>query len=151
MGMGRKASHTLPSPGAISHTDYATTEDTETVKADGLDFEIIQPKSKSNLNRENGLLSPDSPALQLKEEGIEGRPGMKRSETARSDVSGVSARSLPLPETDEWGFLKELSVTPEMFHSRSQASESRIAEGKWVSFPTSSSLLLLSSKGGRYE
>jgi hypothetical protein len=114
----RKPSNTLPSPAAVSHTDFAEA----TIKADGLDFEIVQPR--------RGLLSPDSPAsLRLEDQE---RPGIKRSETSRSDMSGVSARSLPLPETDEWGFLKDQSPTPEMFQSRNMGSDHRAAEGKWV-------------------
>lgn len=126
--MARKASNTIPtpSPAAVSHTDFAE----ETVKADGLDFEIIQPK------RNNGLLSPDSPSLQLHSDtehvGKE-RPGMSRSDTNKSNVSAASGRSLPLPETDEWGFLKDQSPTPEMFQSRNAANDHRVAEGKWVS------------------
>jgi hypothetical protein len=126
--MARKASNTIPtpSPAAVSHTDFAE----ETVKADGLNFEIIQPK------RNNGLLSPDSPSLQLHsdtEHGGKERPGMSRSDTNKSNVSAASGRSLPLPETDEWGFLKDQSPTPEMFQSRSAANDHRVAEGKWAS------------------
>jgi hypothetical protein len=109
------------SPAGISHTDFAEA----TVKADGLDFEIVQPRSKRE------LLSPTSPSSTF-EERERDRPGMKRSDTSRSDVSGVSARSLPLPETDEWGFLKGSSPTPEMYMSRNTGSDHRVAEGKWV-------------------
>jgi hypothetical protein len=111
------------SPAGISHTDFAEA----TIKANGLDFEIIQPRSKRD------LLSPVSTTSPLVEE----RPGMSRSDTTRSDVSGMSARSLPLPETDEWGFLKDSSPTPEMYMSRNMGSDHRVAEGKWVclSFP----------------
>jgi len=108
------------SPAGISHTDFAEA----TVKADGLDFEIVQPRSK------RGLLSPVSTTSPLHEESS--RPGMSRSDTTRSDVSGTSARSLPLPETDEWGFLKDSSPTPEMYMSRNMGSDHRVAEGKWV-------------------
>ena len=105
------------SSAGISHTDFVEA----TVKADGLDFEIIQPPKRS-------LLSPTSPSSPLLDE----RPGMKRSDTARSDISGVSAKSLPLPETDEWGFLKDMSPTPEIYMSRNTGSDHRVAEGKWV-------------------
>lgn len=107
------------SPAGISHTDFAEA----TVKADGLDFEIVQPRSKMS------LLSPISTSSPLLDDG---RPGMTRSDTTRSDVSGNSARSLPLPETDEWGFLKDSSPTPEMYMSRNMGSDHRVAEGKWV-------------------
>jgi hypothetical protein len=128
--ISRKASNTIPtpSPAAVSHTDFAE----ETVKADGLDFEIVQPK--------RGLLSPDSFASsngQLDSVANPTRPGMSRSETIKSDFSGASGRSLPLPETDEWGFLKDQSPTPEMFQSRNAASDHRVAEGKWVCPPPS--------------
>jgi hypothetical protein len=106
------------SPAGISHTDFAEA----TIKANGLDFEIIQPRPKRD------LLSPVSTTSPLLEE----RPGMSRSDTTRSDVSGMSARSLPLPETDEWGFLKDSSPTPEMYMSRNMGSDHRVAEGKWV-------------------
>jgi hypothetical protein len=106
------------SPAGISHTDFAEA----TIKANGLDFEIVQPRSKRD------LLSPVSTTNPL----IDERPGMSRSDTTRSDVSGISARSLPLPETDEWGFLKDSSPTPEMYMSRNMGSDHRVAEGKWV-------------------
>lgn len=123
--MSRKASNTIPtpSPAAVSHTDFAE----ETVKADGLDFEIVQPK--------RGLLSPDSFASstgQLHDVPHPTRPEISRSETIKSDFSAASGRSIPLPETDEWGFLKDQSPTPEMFQSRNAASDHRAAEGKWV-------------------
>ena len=106
------------SPAGISHTDFAEA----TIKANGLDFEIVQPRAKRD------LLSPASTTSPLLEE----RPGMSRSDTTRSDVSGMSAKSLPLPETDEWGFLKDSSPTPEMYMSRNMGSDHRVAEGKWV-------------------
>lgn len=129
----KKPSKTLPSP--VSHRDYAE----ETVKADGLDFELVQPKA-------NLLLSPGSPSSttththesshspRLDGDVDSPRPGtINRSETYKSDLSASSARSLPLPETDEWGFIKDQSPTPEMFQSRSTASDHRAAEQKWVS------------------
>lgn len=123
----------LPSP--VSHKDYAE----ETVKADGMDFEIVQPRKAGA-----GLLSPASAHSALHENEGQGsvlsdsprgttRPLMTRSETLKSDISGASSRSLPLPDTDEWGFLKDSSPTPEMFQSRNAPGDHRVAEQKWVS------------------
>ncbi len=76
----------------------------ETVQADGMDFELVKPT----------LDAPIDNRLTI--------------------VSGSSSGSFraPLPETDEWGFLKEKSPTPEIFQSRSAPGDHRIAEQKWV-------------------
>ena len=151
----------LASP--VSHRDYAE----ETVKADGLDFELVQPRKASSSGQH---LSPVSPVMGMgtgtsgrlpsasesypssshpnskingsgDDDGSD-RPGMKRSETFKSDVSGVSGKSVPLAETDEWGFIKDQSPTPEMYQSRSTASDHRSAETKWVSlYSTSPSII----------
>jgi len=81
----------------------------ETVQADGMDFELVKPT----------LDAPIDNRLTI--------------------VSGSSSGSFraPLPETDEWGFLKEKSPTPEIFQSRSAPGDHRIAEQKWVWIPCS--------------
>jgi hypothetical protein len=46
--------------------------------------------------------------------------------------SNTSLASRLLVETDEWGFLKDQSVTPEIYQSRSAAGDHRAVEQKWV-------------------
>lgn len=76
----------------------------ETVQADGMDFELVKPTLET--------------------------PTYNRTTMASGSSSG-SLRA-PLPETDEWGFLKEKSPTPEIFQSRSAPGDHRVAEQKWV-------------------
>jgi hypothetical protein len=102
----RNASRALPSP--VSHKDFE-----DTVKAEGMDFELVQPRKASFLSAE-----------------LE-RPSLERKDTTKSDVSGSSMGHLA--ETDEWGFLKDVGPTPEIFQSRSAAGDHRAAEQKWVS------------------
>ncbi|WWD16988.1 hypothetical protein CI109_101424 [Kwoniella shandongensis] len=128
----RKVSRALASP--ISHKDFAE----ETIKADGMDFELVQPRKIGTIN---GLLSPSEASLDVHSSpssigsGSGSGPGpggeLKRDATMQSFASNSSLR--PLPETDEWGFLKEKSPTPEIFQSRSAPGDHRVIEGKWLS------------------
>ncbi|WVR06760.1 hypothetical protein IAU60_003795 [Kwoniella sp. DSM 27419] len=113
----RKGPRVLPSP--VSHKDYAE----ETVKAEGLDFELIQPRKGTTL-LSPGALSPSSPSS-------DGRSPLSRMNTLTSQNSSSSLK--PLPETDEWGFLKEQSPVPEIFQSRSAPGDHRAIEQKWLS------------------
>ncbi|WWC69886.1 uncharacterized protein I206_103829 [Kwoniella pini CBS 10737] len=104
----------LASP--ISHKDFMNGD--STIKAEGLDFELIQPT----------LLSPiedNSPISDM------GRPPLDRQSTMTSTASVNSLR--PLPETDEWGFLKDRSPVPEIFASRRDGGDHRVIEQKWLS------------------
>lgn len=76
----------------------------ETVQADGMDFEIVKPTLETPVDQRTTI------------------------------ASGSSSGSLraPLPETDEWGFLKEKSPTPEIFQSRNAPGDHRVSEQKWV-------------------
>ena len=77
----------------------------DTVQADGMDFEIVKPSLDTTADNRSTM------------------------------VSGSSSGSLraSLPETDEWGFLKEKSPTPEIFQSRNAPGDHRAVEQKWVS------------------
>ncbi|WWD03223.1 hypothetical protein V865_001274 [Kwoniella europaea PYCC6329] len=127
-----KKSSTTPSSitsrgGAISHKDFIE----ETVKAEGLDFELIQPKRQ---NANGVLLSPiedNSPISPGSFTDASQRPDLNRQSTMTSQNSINSLRALP--ETDEWGFLKDRSPVPEIFQSRSQPGDHRVIEQKWLS------------------
>ena len=97
----------------------------DTVQADGMDFALVKPT----------LETPTDKCLTI--------------------VSGSSSRSLrvPLPETDEWGFLKERSPTPEIFQSRSAPEDHRAVEQKWVSstFCINDKLPMVRPVGNRCE
>nr|XP_019003008.1 uncharacterized protein I203_04045 [Kwoniella mangroviensis CBS 8507]OCF66469.1 hypothetical protein I203_04045 [Kwoniella mangroviensis CBS 8507] len=127
-----KKSSTTPSSitsrgGAISHKDFVE----ETVKAEGLDFELIQPKRQNSNGvllspiEDNSLISPGSFTVASQ------RPNLNRQSTMTSQNSINSLRALP--ETDEWGFLKDRSPVPEIFQSRSQPGDHRAIEQKWLS------------------
>lgn len=59
---------------------------------------------------------------------------MVRKVTVMSAVSGTSGKSMrTLPDTDEWGFVKERSPTPEVFMGRAGGAGQRALEQKWVS------------------
>ncbi|WWC89004.1 uncharacterized protein L201_003921 [Kwoniella dendrophila CBS 6074] len=109
--------------GGISHKDFIE----ETIKAEGLDFELIQPK------KQNGaLLSPiedNSPISPTNHSHGEERPQSIMTLQTQNSVNSLR----PLPETDEWGFLKDKSPVPEIFQSRSQANDHRVIEQKWLS------------------
>ncbi|ORY26333.1 rab-GTPase-TBC domain-domain-containing protein [Naematelia encephala] len=110
----RQVSRTLPLPSPVSHKDYAE----ETVKADGMDFELVQPKKSA--------VSPNGSAS-----GEDARPPLERKSTVGSELSTSSSR--PLPKTDEWGFLKDSSPVPEIFGGRVGAGKNREGEQKWLS------------------
>ncbi|WVQ79628.1 hypothetical protein IAT38_001728 [Cryptococcus sp. DSM 104549] len=124
-GLGA-SSRALPSP--VSHKDFAE----EIVKMDGMDFELVQPKKTST----SGLLSPSDGSLDRLAARAESMDldreveELKRQPTMASASSSSSLR--PLPETDEWGFLKHQSPTPEIFQSRSAPGDHRAIEGKWL-------------------
>ncbi|KAI9639156.1 putative rab GTPase activator [Dioszegia hungarica] len=108
----------LPSP--VSNKDYE-----DTVKADGLDFEIIQPRSKRN----DSLLSPSSSSDEMLS-ASGGGAELERKGTVISSTSGRSLRTLP--DTDEWGFIKDKSPTPEVFMGRAGGAGQRALEQKWL-------------------
>jgi hypothetical protein len=96
----------------ISSKDYAD----PTVKTDGMEFEILQPRKASapvvklNLDASDlGLLPPE----ELARDGLE-----------------PLVPDTP-PETDEWGFLRDRSPTPAIFQSRKTAGDIRALEQKW--------------------
>ncbi|OCF31932.1 hypothetical protein I316_06314 [Kwoniella heveanensis BCC8398] len=128
----RKTSRALPSP--VSHKDFAE----ETIKAEGLDFELIQPRKPSAVGS-GGLLPPigdvpSSPSSDGHGHGYgasNGQNDLARKGTMVSQNSSSSLR--PLPETDEWGFLKDRSPVPEIFQSRSAPGDHRVIEQKWLS------------------
>ena len=115
----RKASRALPSP--VSHKDFE-----DTVNAGGMDFELVQPKRTFPLSptaiNTLGLTSPVSLC-----EDVD-----KATLASASSMNSLSSRAT-VPDTDEWGFIKEKSVTPEIFQSRSAPVDHRAAEVKWVS------------------
>ncbi|WVQ99720.1 hypothetical protein IAU59_006862 [Kwoniella sp. CBS 9459] len=117
----RKTSRALPSP--VSHKDYAE----ETIKAEGLNFELIQPRKPSG-----ALLSPigDVPSSPSSDGHGQSASELARKGTMVSQNSSSSLR--PLPETDEWGFLKDRSPVPEIFQSRSAPGDHRVIEQKWL-------------------
>ncbi|GMK53934.1 hypothetical protein CspeluHIS016_0105200 [Cutaneotrichosporon spelunceum] len=96
----------------ISSKDYAD----PTVKTDGMEFEILQPRKvpapvvKLNLDASDlGLLPPE--------------------ELARDGLVPMVPDTPP--ETDEWGFLRDRSPTPAIFQSRKTAGDIRYLEQKW--------------------
>lgn len=101
----RKASRALPSP--VSHKDYE-----ETVNAEGLDFELIQPKRSSP--------APSSPT------------SLHTVDDDQTTITSSLSFGKLLPETDEWGFVKDKSMVPEIFKSRAAPGEHRAMEQKWV-------------------
>ncbi|WVQ77904.1 hypothetical protein IAR50_007610 [Cryptococcus sp. DSM 104548] len=117
----RKTSRALPSP--VSHKDFLE----ETVKADGMDFELVQPKKP--------LFSPTSPSFEsdLTSGGGSGDEGPKAVQGSIRSGTSAGGGLKVMAETDEWGFLKDRSPTPEIFMSRNAASEYRAIEGKWLS------------------
>lgn len=118
----KKGSRALPSP--VSHRDFE-----DTVNASGMDFELVQPKKLSSAPQSPAsLMSPSSP----------GSMSGLRGEVDRMTISSsnTSLASRLLVETDEWGFLKDQSVTPEIYQSRSAAGDHRAVEQKWVGRPS---------------
>jgi hypothetical protein len=78
-----------------------------------MDFELVQPKRNGSV--------PHSPVSALSEDADE------------ATIKSSSSMSKILPETDEWGFVKDRTTVPEIFMSRSAPGEHRTAEQKWVS------------------
>lgn len=110
----------------VSNKDYE-----DTIKADGLDFEIVQPKSKRDLLEPSSAGSEDGSAEGGV--GLTGGSELRRKDTVISSLSGTSGKSLrTLPDTDEWGFVKEKSPTPEVFMGRAGGAGQRALEQKWV-------------------
>ena len=111
----KKSSRVLPSP--VSHKDFE-----DTINADGLDFELVQPKKLTSSSAPQSPESITSPVMDKENEA---------SLTAASSSNSVASRFVP--DTDEWGFIKEKGVTPEVFQSRAAAGDHRTKEQKWVS------------------
>ena len=93
-----------------------------------MDFELVGPKrgfplSPTAINT-LGLTSPISATLSDDAD--------KATLASASSIHSLSSRAA-VPDTDEWGFIKEKSVTPEIFQSRSAPVDHRAAEVKWVS------------------
>ena len=107
----RKTSRGLPSP--VSNKDYE-----DTVNAAGTDFELIQPKKTSS--------APQSPMSPLSESR------MSEAQTIPSAISSNSISSKLLPETDEWGFVKDRSTVPDIYMSRAAPTDHRAVEQKWL-------------------
>jgi len=101
----KKTSRVLPSP--VSHRDYE-----DTINAEGMDFELVQPKKNASV--------PSSPMTGA------------NTDIDRSTMNGAASNGRVVPETDEWGFLKEKSTIPEIFVSRSVPGDHRATEQKWV-------------------
>jgi len=95
----------LPSP--VSNKDYE-----ETVNAGGMDFELVQPKKNVSV--------PSSPMS-----------GASVDDEQMTPASSASVGRI-VPDTDEWGFVKEKSTIPEIFNSRAAPGEHRATEQKWV-------------------
>ncbi|TYJ52193.1 hypothetical protein B9479_007208 [Cryptococcus floricola] len=132
----RKTSRPLPSP--VSHRDFLE----ETVKADGMDFELVQPRKP----KAGAVFSPTAASFESYSDlvsasagggsGDEGKAleGSIRSGTSAGGGGGGGGGGLKvMAETDEWGFLKDRSPTPEIFMSRNAPGEYRAIEGKWLS------------------
>ncbi|KIR69955.1 rab GTPase activator [Cryptococcus deuterogattii CA1014] len=62
---------------------------------------------------------------------------LKRKPTMGSVCSSSAYSSRALYDTDEWGFLKEKSPTPEIFQSRNAPGDHRAIESKWLSITSS--------------
>ncbi|WOO81227.1 Carabin [Vanrija pseudolonga] len=101
----------------VSYRDFAD----PTVSADGIEFEIIQPRKPSN--------GPPAIRLSLESAGL----GILSGSERESLDSGNHAQSM---ETDEWGFLKRSTPTPAIFQSRVPPAEVRAAEQKWLDIIT---------------
>ncbi|KAL1411371.1 hypothetical protein Q8F55_002327 [Vanrija albida] len=101
----------------ISYRDFAD----PTVSADGIEFEIVQPRKASN--------GPPAIRLSLESASL----GILSGSERESLESGSHGQSF---ETDEWGFLKRCTPTPAIFQSRVPPSEVRAAEQKWLDIIT---------------
>jgi hypothetical protein len=121
----RKTSQTLMMPSPVSHKDFAE----DTVQENGLAFELVQPK------RSGSLLSPsDVSVASHSSASADDHSGLQRKSTLGSMLSSTSIGSrAPLPETDEWGFLKDESPVPEIFQRRAAPEGHRATEQRWLS------------------
>ena len=121
----RKPSRTLPSP--VSHKDFE-----DTINASGTDFELVRPNKPLPLSPTStntlGVSSPGSPGAPKSP----AEDGDKATLASLSSTLSLNSRAA-LPDTDEWGFIKDKMVTPEIFQSRSAPGEHRTAETRWVS------------------
>lgn len=118
-GQGRKVSRGIPLPSPVSHKDYE-----DTVQENGLDFELVRPN--------NGMMAPsESSSVPMSPTSPDGA-GLQREPTITSTLSKASSRG-PLPETDEWGFLRDQSPVPQVFQGRSSAEMTRAMEQRWLS------------------
>lgn len=127
----KTSSRALPSP--VSHKDFAE----QTVKADGMDFELIHPQKSSfsptgssNLDTVYSASSSEFQGQGVAPKGTVEH--LKRKPTMGSVSSSSAYSSRTLYDTDEWGFLKEKSPTPEIFQSRNAPGDHRAIESKWV-------------------
>jgi hypothetical protein len=98
---------------AVSYRDFAE----PTVNAAGMEFEIIQPR------RQLPMLKTQIDSAGL---GI-----LTPSDTDSDSLLRRDSDTAP-EELDEWGFIKHVAPTPEIFRSRQSASEVRAQEQKWV-------------------
>lgn len=112
----------------VSHRDFLD----PTVKTDGMEFELVQPRKTPNgapmvsLRLDSNDLSLGSLlASDFGNESVSSHGGLHSSSDHHFDVAAP-------PEVDEWGFIKECSPTPVIFQSRQPPSEVRAAEQRWV-------------------
>lgn len=101
----------------VSHRDYAD----PTVNADGMEFEMIQTKKVAS--------ETPSVSLSFDQDDL----GLLPAESHKELEHDRPAIPHSPPEVDEWGFLRRLSPTPEIFQSRQLPGDVRAAEQKWVS------------------
>ena len=101
----KRPSRALPSP--VSHKDFE-----DTIVAGGMDFELVQPRKMS--------AGPASPLSN------------HTSDDERMTIKSSTSIGRSVPETDEWGFVKDVSAVPEIFMSRAAPGEHRANEQKWV-------------------
>lgn len=112
----------------VSHRDYAD----PTVRTDGMEFELVQPRKASNgapmvtLQLDTTDLSFGGLLSSLDHSGSESSHGKVQSSENHVDLTTP-------PEVDEWGFIRDCSPTPVIFRSRQPVNEVRAAEQKWVS------------------
>ncbi|KIR34313.1 rab GTPase activator [Cryptococcus deuterogattii MMRL2647] len=103
---------------------------------------------KSSFGPSTTSLSPQSPHSPVYSASISEFQGqgvalkgavehLKRKPTMGSVCSSSAYSSRALYDTDEWGFLKEKSPTPEIFQSRNAPGDHRAIESKWLSITSS--------------
>nr|ODO03987.1 hypothetical protein L204_00329 [Cryptococcus depauperatus CBS 7855] len=145
----KKGSRSIIFPSPVSHKDFKE----ETVKADGMDFELVQPSLRNNPSSPSYSQSPYSPSVHPNHlTSSEEKGGRYEQDNAKTDqmlqsanplatfgsgnhtnstTGGVSLRLTV--ETDEWGFIKDKSPIPEIFSGKSEGGEVRQLEGRWLS------------------